>query len=279
MGRNAYRLSTFYLTSLEAGIRAVAGEHHREAAARLLNPLSYPRWMEYDLVINTLGPIDGCRVLDVGSPKLPTLVLARRTRCELYSTDIRDYFIAPTAEFLNKLGHGDRVGRDIHLEVADARRLPYPDSFFDHVFSISVLEHIPDDGDSQAMHELSRVLRPGGSLTLTVPYASSGYVEEWVRGGVYERAGDHSRQTFYQRRYDAERLTARLIGPSGLRLDQMVFFGEPCVPFERYWNRIPMKWKIPLLWAQPFIASAFLKKLRSDQLASACGVALKLTKS
>ena len=275
----SYPLSTYYLTSLEAGVKAVTGRYRREALARLINPLSYPRWMEYDLTINALGPIDGCRVLDVGSPKLPILVLARRSQCELYSTDIRDYFIEPTANFLTGMGLGHRIGRDIHLQVADARDLPYPDAFFDHVFSISVLEHIPDDGDSHAMRELSRVVRPGGSLTLTVPYTSDGYAEEWVRGDVYERAGDESAKTFYQRHYDAAQLNTRLIEPSGLAVKDMTFFGEPRVAFERYWNRIPMMWKLPLLWAQPFAASVFLKKLRSDQLGSACGVAVKLMKN
>ena len=272
-----YSLMDFYLTSLEAGLRSLPGGYPREAAARIVNPLSYPRYMEYRLALDQLGPVDGCRVLDIGSPKLPLLVLARRARCELHATDIRDYFIGSTAHFLRRLGRGDRLGEDIHLEVQDARELTYEDASFDRVFSISVIEHIPDDGDSRAMREIARVLRPGGVATLTTPFTAGGYREEFVQGGVYERQGADG-PTFYQRRYDLTALQARLVEPSGLTLRELTFFGEPTVPFERYWNRVPMRWKVPLLWSQPFLAQLFLKRLGRDRLDAAVGVALKVEK-
>lgn len=272
-----YSLADFYLTSVSTGIRALIGRYPREAAARVVNPLSYPRFMEYELALGQLGPLRGCRVLDVGSPKLPVLLIARHEPCELYATDLRDYFIGPTAHFLTRIGLGSRLGRDIHLEVQDARQLSYPDAFFDRVFSISVLEHIPDEGDARAMRDIARVLRPGGVLTLTVPFDAAGYREEYVRGDVYERQGTDG-PTFYQRHYDAASLQARLVEPSGLVLAQTTFFGEPGVPFERYWNRIPMRWKLPLLWAQPFLASMFFKRVGAEQLHAARGVACKLLK-
>jgi hypothetical protein len=61
-------------------------------------------------------------------------------------------------------------------------------------------------------------------------------------------------------------------------LESVAWFGEPRVRFERVWNAIPMSWKIPLLWAQPFLAKLFLKRLDERQKASACGVALSLLK-
>ncbi len=274
----SYSLGDFYCTSVAVGLKSLLGPYLREAAARVVNPLSYPRYMEYRLALRQLGPLDGCRVLDVGSPKLPILVLARKAQCELYATDIRDYFIGPTAQFLARMGLGERVGRDVHLEVQDARQLSYPDNWFDRVFSISVLEHIPADGDTQAIREIARVMRPGGILTITVPFAASGYHEEFVQGDVYERqavAGG----TFYQRYYDMAALHARLVAPSGLRLVVTSFFGEPSIRFETYWNRIPMRWKIPLLWAQPFLAQVFLRQVGMDQLDAATGVALKLVKA
>ena len=272
-----FSLLDYYLTSIRAGLGALHGPYAREAAARVVNPLSYPRLMEYQLVFQHLESIEGCRVLDVGSPKLPILLLARHAHCELYSTDIRDYFIGPTAEFLVRLGLGDRLGQDIHLEAQDARQLSYPDASFDRVFSISVLEHIPGDGDAAAMREIARVLRPGGIVALTVPFAASGVCEEYLPGAVFGHR-DLSGRTFYQRRYDLTALRTRLIEPSGLELVDSAFFGEPGIRFERYWNRIPMGWKVPLLWAQPLLAKLFLKQLGADQQAAACGVALELRK-
>jgi SAM-dependent methyltransferase len=227
--------------------------------------------------LGQLGPLDGRHVLDIGSPKLPVLLIARHARCELYATDIRDYFIGPTTHFLTCAGLGHRLGRDLHLEVQDARRLTYPDGSFDGVFSISVLEHIPDDGDTQAVRQIARVLRPGGVAALTVPFAAGGCREEYVQGGIYERQGG-DRPTFYQRHYDLASLHARLVEPSGLKLAELTFFGEPRIRFERYGNRIPMRWKAPLRWAQPFVAKMLLKRIGVDRLDAACGAALKLEK-
>ena len=55
------------------------------------------------------------------------------------------------------------------LETAngDARRLPFADGAFDRVIASEVMEHIDDD--DTAMAELTRVLRPGGTIAVTVP--------------------------------------------------------------------------------------------------------------
>ncbi|TAE30932.1 MAG: class I SAM-dependent methyltransferase [Candidatus Kapaibacterium sp.] len=44
--------------------------------------------------------------------------------------------------------------------------LPYPDAFFDIAYSVSVIEHIPDP--LPTMREMVRVLKPGGTLILTL---------------------------------------------------------------------------------------------------------------
>ena len=49
----------------------------------------------------------------------------------------------------------------------DARRLPFADGTFDAVVTSEVLEHIQDD--VTAISELHRVLKPGGTLGVTVP--------------------------------------------------------------------------------------------------------------
>jgi SAM-dependent methyltransferase len=51
--------------------------------------------------------------------------------------------------------------------VGDGLRLPFPDSCFDRVIVAEVLEHIPDD--ETAISELARVLKPGGTMAVTVP--------------------------------------------------------------------------------------------------------------
>ena len=63
-------------------------------------------------------------------------------------------------------GTGDRRPLG-HAVVADATALPYPDASFDRIIAAEVLEHITDD--EGAIAELARVLRPGGTIAVTVP--------------------------------------------------------------------------------------------------------------
>ena len=76
--------------------------------------------------------------------------------------------------------------RGVEYQYADLRDLPFPDSSFDMVVSISTLEHIGMDNRSYgadvgaaadparetelAVRELMRVLKPEGRMLLTVPY-------------------------------------------------------------------------------------------------------------
>src|SRR5262249_30362287 len=54
------------------------------------------------------------------------------------------------------------------LAVAgDATALPFPDGSFDKVIAAEVLEHLP--ADQAAMNEITRVVRPGGMVAVTVP--------------------------------------------------------------------------------------------------------------
>jgi len=53
------------------------------------------------------------------------------------------------------------------VKQGDALDLPFPDGEFDRIVAAEVLEHIPDD--NRAIAELVRVLRPGGTIAVTVP--------------------------------------------------------------------------------------------------------------
>jgi SAM-dependent methyltransferase len=267
-----------YWFSVRLGLRSLGLAHKRAALARLLNPLSYPRGMEFAVTLRGLKlPPDG-RVLDIGSPKLLFCWLAANTSLVMHATDIMDSFIEPTRGLLSRLGLSEEVGTRLCLERQDARDLTYPEGFFDVVYSVSVVEHIPDDGDSAALREIGRVLGPGGRACLTVPFAASGYRETWVRRDVFERRRRPGERIFFQRHYDLPALDRRLVQPSGLRLESLTYFGEPWLPFDRFWNALPLTARLPLAWAQPLFERVLLRELPAERIDRAIGVALTLIK-
>ena len=76
----------------------------------------------------------------------------------------------------------------------DAQQLPFPDDVFDHVLLLDVLEHIPDP--ERCLAEIFRVLKPGGTLTIQVPFMYPIHdapldFHRWTRFGLH-RAADRA---------------------------------------------------------------------------------------
>jgi len=91
----------------------------------------------------------------------------------------------------------------------DALRLPFPDGTFDRVIASEVLEHIPDD--SAAMRELARVLRPGGSMAVTVPRCGPEVINWALSDEYHDTPGGHVR--IYRRSTLERRLSAAGLEP------------------------------------------------------------------
>ncbi len=109
--------------------------------------------------------------------------------------------------------HEVPVGVACQSVNGDATRLPFPDESFDRVLASEVLEHIPDD--AAAFAELARVLRPGGTLAVTIP----AYLAEricWALSADYHAPaveGGHVR--IYRKGEVEEKLRAAGLRPGG----------------------------------------------------------------
>lgn len=98
----------------------------------------------------------------------------------------------------------------------DATCLPFPDDTFDRIIASEVLEHIGADDD--ALAELRRVLRPGGTFAVTVPAWLSESIC-WKLSDAYHAPiaeGGHLR--IYTEQLMREKLTAAGLVPGGSHL-------------------------------------------------------------
>ncbi len=181
----------------------------REAVIRIVIPLEPSRYLELPDVLDELSARPGDRVLDLASPKLAAVALAE-AGAGVTSVDA----LESEVETWRRLT-GERPNP--RFVVGDGRRLPFADASFDHAYSVSVIEHIPGDGDEQALRELARAVRPGGRVVVTVPYADH-YHEDWRERPVYGDGADASESYFFERWYDEARLDRLCAAAQELRV-------------------------------------------------------------
>ena len=128
---------------------------------------------------------------------------------EIVATDAWDAEVTSWKRLASAADPRGRRFAALRLEAADGTALPYRAGEFDAAYSVSVIEHIPGDGDRLAMAELARVLRPGGTLALTFPFRER-FEEEFVRHDLYGRRYE-GKPIFFQRHYSLEAVGERLL--------------------------------------------------------------------
>lgn len=166
----------------------------------LVNPYFSIRWRLAE-ALSQFGKEAEGRLLDVGCGSKP----------------YREYF--PEVEEYIGLdilasGHPDeRKHADVFY---DGKVIPFDDQTFDIVMSTEVLEHVfePD----QFLAEAARVLKPGGRLILTVPFAFP----------EHEQPYDYARYTEFG-------LTA-LVERAGLRVQSCLKLGNSVTAIGQLWN-------------------------------------------
>lgn len=218
--------------SLSLGVGYYRGGHgkliHREALRRLLTPINVSRCYEFRRTFELLLPESGELIFDLSSPKLLSHFLSERHGCKVIAADMNKEEVQDWTSLTK-----ERAKLPSWV-IADGMSLGLKDDTFDKVYSISVLEHIPGDGDTKTIKELARVLKPGGRLVITVPYASR-YRSERAGKDVYNLHNGKTGVFHWSHFYDEPSLRKKLIDASGLELEG-IFFGYG--PGSALWKRI-----------------------------------------
>jgi SAM-dependent methyltransferase len=111
----------------------------------------------------------GDRVLDLGSGNGRHAFEAYRRGARVVAFDLDPAELDPVSGMLEAMRTKGEAGPGARAvaTAGDATRLPFADASFDSVIAAEILEHVLDD--QRAMNELTRVLRPGGVVAVTVP--------------------------------------------------------------------------------------------------------------
>ncbi|WP_082623854.1 class I SAM-dependent methyltransferase [Nocardioides sp. Soil805] len=116
-----------------------------------------------------LGLRPGERVLDMGCGAGRHAFEMYKRGADVVAFDQDADELATVREWFAAMRDAGEVpaGAEADVKEGDALSLPFADGEFDRVVAAEVLEHVP--ADIQAIHELVRVLRPGGTLAVSVP--------------------------------------------------------------------------------------------------------------
>jgi SAM-dependent methyltransferase len=158
-----------------------------------------------------LGLRAGERVLDMGCGAGRHAFEMYRRGADVIALDQDADELAVVSEWFAAMRRegGLPAGAEADVKQGDALNLPFPDGEFDRVVAAEVLEHIPDD--DAAVTELVRVLRPGGTVAVTVPRWLPEKVCWMLSDAYHEVEGGHVRI------YRGDELAAKL-ERAGLRV-------------------------------------------------------------
>jgi SAM-dependent methyltransferase len=217
-------------------------------------------WRVYELSHLATLPFPG-RWLDIASPKLLPSYCGRRGEGEWVCTDLHS----------DELAAWNVIDPQLLLQQEDARSLSFPDSAFDGCLCVSVVEHIPDDGDVRAMAEMWRVLKPGGRVRLTTNISRRPR-HVFINRRVYGEASEASRsgRVFFERHYDDHRLRERLLElPWEIVRQERVRQRRPGIE-RRFFQMRPWSYAagnaLPTLCARNFIAIFSTDELGDDEM-------------
>ena len=140
-----------------------------------------------------LGLKPGDRVIDMGCGAGRHAFEMYRRGADVVAFDQDADELAGVLELFGAMKEAGEVpvGAAADIKEGDALSLPFADGEFDRVVCSEVLEHIWDD--VTAISELIRVLRPGGTMAITVPRWLPEVINWRLSPDYHHAAGGHIR--------------------------------------------------------------------------------------
>jgi SAM-dependent methyltransferase len=136
-----------------------------------------------DVLLRSAVPAGVGTALDVGCGTGANAAVLRSHARDVIGVDFRPEGIATARQ---------QHCADASFVRGDASRIPFADGAFDVVTALDVLEHVDDEA---ALEEIVRVLRPGGTIIVSVPAmpwlwsyrdVDAGHRRRYARGGLLQ---------------------------------------------------------------------------------------------
>ncbi len=176
-------------------------EQYGLLAFKVLSSGNFTRKIEWPIVLNWLDAQQDERILDVACGRGGlTLKISKKSRASV-GVDL----FAQNMSWA-KL-YAKRKRYSCAFIAGDAQQLPFHDTCFDKVVCSSAVEHFHKPID--AFKEMNRVLKPDGTLVLTVDSLTYPIDNEWK--------ARHQKTFYVENYYDKQRLNVRL-AEAGFRL-------------------------------------------------------------
>lgn len=148
------------------------------------------QFMSFILARRTETPPTPEKILDCGAGGLvPPLALFAQHGFDCWGIDISD-------QQLDKArAYAAEHNINLHLQKGDMRRMPFEDGIFDFVFEHFAMCHMSKQDTAQSIHEMYRVLKPGGLCFLgfisDACFPKSGFGVEQAPGEYYGKEGEN----------------------------------------------------------------------------------------
>jgi ubiquinone/menaquinone biosynthesis C-methylase UbiE len=135
------------------------------------------RYLETPLLIGPPGVLSGKQVLEVGCGRgVGIEILLTRGAASVAGFDLDPEMVVLAQQRLAKYSARARVF------VGDAAMIAAPDASFDAVVDYGIIHHIPSW--PQALHEIARVLRPGGDFYFEDLF--KGFISAWPIRALFD---------------------------------------------------------------------------------------------
>jgi ubiquinone/menaquinone biosynthesis C-methylase UbiE len=180
-------------------------------------------------IFEWLGPTDGQTLLDCGCGRGFYLKMLRRLgAARLFGIDLE-------LPYLRQARRNPAHLPAVLVANSSIYELPFPDETFDAVILSEILEHVERDVD--ALAEVRRVLKPGGTALITVPHANYPFWWDPVNKTLEKAFKTHiGRGPFagiwasHVRLYTPERLRAAALA-AGFQIEEERSFTHHSFPF------------------------------------------------